>query len=142
VKLGQAPRAEPLVPGAVLAFAAVAPALAAALLALPEAQLSRLRGVLGPGMLLVLGAEADLPWADGAQYLGREPSAPELWLPCAVGPDVPASLLARALEQRFRTSGVLPPFAVSLQPPRVVPLHTEEPLARARLERWQEAQAT
>jgi hypothetical protein len=36
---------------------------------------AELRAVADPEYLVVLGAEADLPWADGARYLGWDGSA-------------------------------------------------------------------
>ncbi len=138
LRVGQAPRAVPLPPGAVLTLGASARALGRRLLTLSDAHLARLRAVLGPELLLVLGAEQDLPWADGAVYLAREPDVPELWLPCAVSPDVPAPLLLRALTARFRADGLSAPFAVSLEPPRVVPLALQQALSREALERFAE----
>jgi hypothetical protein len=98
--------------------------------ALPDGQLGPLRAVLGDELLLLLGNEQDLPWSDGVIYLGREPMTPELWLPCAIEPNVPASLLLRALRSRFQTDSLLAPFAVSLEPPVVVPLVDAQPLTR------------
>jgi MoxR-vWA-beta-propeller ternary system domain bpX5 len=131
--VGLAPRAAPLTPGAVLALGDGARALARRLLSRSDEQLARLRAVVGPELLLVLGAEDELPWADGAVYLAREPDAPELWLPCAVGADAPAPLLLRALKARFQSAHVEPPYAVSLAPPRVVSLEREQPLKRETL---------
>jgi hypothetical protein len=68
-------RREPPLPAvAVVGVGAVAAFLAAA----THQRLrdgAELRAVADPEYLLVLGAEADLPWADGARYLGWDGSA-------------------------------------------------------------------
>ena len=62
-------REPPLFPAAVVGFDEVVPGLAAAV----RERLGRgveLRAAGGVRLLLVLGEAADLPWADGARYLG------------------------------------------------------------------------
>lgn len=130
VTVGSAPRAQPLTPGAVLALGAASLALTRRLLVQPEARLEPLRAVVGEELLLLLGEEAELPWSDGVVYLGREPTAPELWLPCAIGPNVPAALLLRALRSRFDAASLRAPFALSLEPPLLIPLLNAQPLTR------------
>src|SRR5690349_4890483 len=120
LRIGQAPRAVPLTPEAVLAVGASALGLARRLLQLTDTQLARLRGLAGSELALVLGAADDLPWSEGVAYLAREPSAPELYLPCATEPDVPATLLLRALARHCRVEQPSLPLAVSLEPPLVV----------------------
>jgi hypothetical protein len=136
LSVASAPRAQPLTPGAVLALGSTSLSLATRLLALPDARLEPLRAVLGDELLLLLGPESDLPWSDGVTYLGREPSAPELWLPCAIEPNVPAVLLLRALRSRFDVASLRAPFAVSLEPPLLVPLLGARPLTRALLDEF------
>jgi hypothetical protein len=80
-----------------------------------EAALARLSGVRGPGLLLVLGREADLPWIDGIVYLGKDPAAPSLLLPSALEPDVPPALLERAI--LARAFALEAPIAVLAHPP-------------------------
>jgi hypothetical protein len=105
-------------------------ALAKRLLVRSDEDLGRLRGVAGEGragLILVTGAELDLPWTDGARYLGQDPLAPSLLLPTARAPSVSPALLERALG---RGASV----AVLLDPPRVVSLADARVLARARIE--------
>ena len=137
-RVGSELRAAPLTPGAALALGESALALCRRLLALPEERLARLRGVAGRELLVVLGAEQDLPWSDGIVYLGREPELPELLLPCALRASVPAPLLLRALLSRFREQGLQGPCAVLLEPPLVVSLAAAQPLTRAGLLLWRE----
>lgn len=86
---------------AVLAVGDAVPGLAAA--ALERIRDGARLGVLaddGPGLpaadraLLVLGAEADLPWADGARYLGRDAG---LLVPTTARPAPAATLWRRAV---------------------------------------------
>ena len=90
-------REPPLAPCAVLARGEVAQRLARRLLALPQDRCSRLRGVAGEDVLLVLGAAEDLPWVDGVGYLGVDPAAPALLLPTTEVPELHPLLLQRAL---------------------------------------------
>jgi hypothetical protein len=53
-----------------------------------------LRAVFSTDAFLVLGDAEQLPWADGAAYLGREDG---LLLPTTEAPSVPADLLRCAL---------------------------------------------
>ncbi|MFJ8565052.1 hypothetical protein [Streptomyces sp. NPDC093514] len=94
-------REPPLPAAAVLAVGDAVPGLAAA--ALARVRNGARLGVLaddGPGLpaadraLLVLGAEADLPWADGARYLGRDAG---LLVPTTARPAPAAPLWRRAL---------------------------------------------
>jgi hypothetical protein len=117
---------------AAAARAAAAVALATRLLARDDDALRRLAGAAAPGLLVILGDAADLPWVDGIVYLGRDPGAPALLLPTALAPDVPAPLLERALLAR----GGGAPLAVLLDPPALVPTGGARPLDRALLETW------
>ncbi len=109
------PRPEPLAPTAAVAEGCAARRLARRLLQLGDAALARLVGVAGPGLLAVLGAEAELPWIDGIRYLGRDPDAPALYLPTALTFDVPLALVEGAF-LAAATAGAAP-FAVLLEPP-------------------------
>jgi hypothetical protein len=141
LQVGQAPRAEPLTPSAVLGLGPSALSLGSRLLELSDAHLQRLRGVAGEQLLLVLGAAEDLPWSDGVIYLGREPDAPELLLPCALAAEVPAPLLSRALSAHVAAAGIGPPLAVSLEPPLVVSTEAAQQLSREALAAWRQGQA-
>ena len=129
-----AQRSLPFTAGAVLALGPTSSALASRLLGSTDEHLERLQAVFGAQLLLVLGDTLDLPWSDGAIYLGREAGMPELWLPCAVGPSVPLPLLWRALCARFESARLRGPCAISLEPALVVPLDTAQPLTRAQLD--------
>jgi hypothetical protein len=74
---------------------------------------------------VVLGAAAALPWCDGARYLGRDPEAPALYVPTAIGPDLPVSLVERAVLR-------LAPAPVAVLPleDRLVSVAAARPLAR------------
>ncbi|WKD31816.1 hypothetical protein [Streptomyces xanthophaeus] len=94
-------REPPLPAAAVLAVGDAVPGLAAA--ALERVRGGARLGVLaddGPGLpaadraLLVLGDEADLPWADGARYLGRDAG---LLVPTTARPAPAAPLWRRAV---------------------------------------------
>jgi hypothetical protein len=125
------PRAAPLVPTAAAARGPAAVALAVRLLGRDDAALGRLSGVSGPGLILVLGQADELPWVDGAVYLGRDPAAPSLLLPTALAPDVPAPLLERAL--LARAPDLAPPLAVLVDPPLIVGTGVARPVRRAEL---------
>ncbi len=105
-------RSEPLVPCACVARGALAQALGRELLAWEPGRLARIKACAGEGMLVVLGASADLPWLDGVVYLGRDEAAPHLLLPTNRVPDVPVDLFARALAARIpaatKAGAVLP----------------------------------
>ena len=63
--------------------------------------------------------------------------APELLLPCAETSNVPPQLLLRALSERFKDQHLRAPFAVSFEPPLVVPLLDAQPLTAGLLDTWQ-----
>ncbi|HLL85062.1 MAG TPA: hypothetical protein VK420_20505 [Longimicrobium sp.] len=135
--LGWGPREPPLRPAGVVARGMVARALARRLLAREDAELGRLHGAGGPGVLVLLGDADALPWEDGVTYLGRDADAPALLLPSNRAPDVPVALLERALLARARAEG---PLAVLLDPPGLVPLGGARAVVRARLEAWLQAE--
>jgi hypothetical protein len=128
----------PLTPSAVIGVGESARALALRHRDFSDAQLARLRGVGGSGVLVVLGAADDLPWSDGAAYLGSEPSAPELYLACASEPDVPAPLLLRALLRHFQPVPPSVPIVVSIQPQLVISVTAAQRLSRERIAAWLE----
>jgi len=111
--------------------------LAVRLQRMDDARLAGLRGVAGPGLLLLVGP--DLPWADGVAYLGRDPDAPLLLLPTHLRPDVPVDLLQRALVDAHGGEGA--PLAVLVDPPSVVGVLAARAVDRSALERWLEGEA-
>lgn len=123
------PRAVPRAPVAVVALDGCRGALLSALLHLDEERFGRLRGVVGARAVAVLGAEDDLPWFDGALWLGRDEEAPSLLLPTTLDPAVPVALLARAVdEERGRRPlpvALLPSARALLSLGRAQPLDVE-----------------
>ncbi|RKI03690.1 hypothetical protein [Corallococcus sp. AB038B] len=126
------PRALPLEPVAVAGVGPVALSLGHRASRAEDATLASWTGVAGPDVLVLLGVAASLPWVDGAVYLGRDPLAPALLLPCALEPDVAPSLLERALlaGQGDAPLVVLPASGV------LVSVAAAKPVARASLTVW------
>lgn len=130
------PRRVPLEPVGMAARGEATRALVRRLLTRSDEDLGRLSGVSGPGMLLLLGAAADLPWVEGAAYLGRDPHAPSLLLPTNRHPEISLPLVERALLARAARQGAEPPIAVLLDPPLLASALEARPLVRARLQSW------
>ena len=111
------PRDVPLPAAAVLGVGTVALALARALSQRPEL-LELAEVVAGRELICVRAPTELLPWADGVIYLGREPTAPDLYIPTTLVPSVPAELLLTAC---IRT-GHAAPLCVLPQPRSIVSL--------------------
>jgi hypothetical protein len=129
------PRVEPLSIEGAFAGGSAARRLAQRLLA--GAEWSNIRGVATHTGIVLLGN--DLPWVDGIIYLGRDTTAPQIYLPTTQTVNVPPALLARAISRPSgSTSG--PPSAP--QPPWavvdhfIISLAAAAPLARSRIEAW------
>lgn len=118
-------------PRAAVAWDAVARRLHQRLQQLPSAQAGRLQATANARVLVVLGAESDLPWVEGVQYAAHHEQAPALWLPTRYEPEVAIDLLARALlDKEARCPLLLWPEPAALIPlDRQLPV-TEEHLAR------------
>lgn len=131
-------RLKPLEPVAVAGRGPVAGRLGRRLGLFPEKALSAFRGVAGKDVLLVMGPPDQLPWVDGAEYLGKDPDEPGLLLPTNSGPVLQAGMMKRALECHFK---VVPPLAV-LAPNdfgwMVIPLISALPVAPHILATWLE----
>ncbi|WP_309894489.1 hypothetical protein [Archangium sp.] len=127
------PRALPLPALAVAGVGPVALALARRALAVDDAALARWSGVAGPGVLVLLGDAESLPWVDGVLYLGRDPAAPSLLLPCTLAPDVAPALLDRALVARAEAGT---PLAVLPRSGHLVPVGAARPVSRETLGAW------
>jgi len=112
-------------------------ALARRALGAGEEHLGAWHGVAGAGVLILLGGTESLPWVDGAVYLGRDPAAPSLLLPCALAPDVAPALLERALVAH---AGGATPLAVLPRSGQLVPVGAARPVARETLSAWLGAQ--
>ncbi|MFC9329573.1 hypothetical protein [Kitasatospora sp. NPDC057015] len=107
-------REPPLPPAAVLALGEAVPALAAATRARLLAGV-RLGALADAGALLVLGAAGDLPWADGARYLGRDG---DLLVPTTARPLPAPALWPTALgARRGQLCVLLPGHALVADPP-------------------------
>ena len=107
-------RDEPLLPTCVVARGAAARVLARRVLQRDDASLAKLEGLSAGEWLLFRGAASDLPWADGAIYLGRDAAAPALLLPTLWHSAPDAALLQRALQTRFHNRAplaIVPPGA-------------------------------
>jgi hypothetical protein len=114
----------------------VALALARRVLSESDTRLAGWSGVAGTGVLVLLGPAGSLPWVDGAVYLGRDSSAPSLLMPCALAPDVAASMLERALLARVGSAGT--PVAVLPASGHLVPVGPARPVSRITLTAWLE----
>ena len=123
-------RTVPLAPAAVLAEGPAAAAMARRLLQRTDEELSRLRGVSAPGLILLEGD--DLPWVDGVTWLGRDEAAAGLLVPTLLEPPFSIALLQRSLASKPGAAGgplaVLPGAS-----PRLIPLGLSRPLHRDKL---------
>lgn len=128
------PRFTPLVSVGVAARGRTATNLAHRLLRDAES-LSHYKAIGGPGLLVVLGEEKQLPWVDGVVYLGHDSESPSLLFPTNLQPSVPAALLERSLAAAHNLRG---PCALLLDPPSIVPLSEARTIARASLIKWLE----
>jgi len=113
--------------------------LARRLLSRDDEALSRLSGVATQDLLVLLGEADELPWVDGAVYLGRDAGAPSLLLPATREPSAPLPLVERALLDRARPAGISPPYAVLVDPPLLASTLAARPLERPVLRAWLEA---
>lgn len=98
---------------------------------LPATQQASLSATAGGELLVVTGEAAELPWVDGVAYAAPCAEAPQLWLPLLSEPELPADLIARALQQRFGRA----PLLLWPAPLAVVPLDRQLPLGPALLAR-------
>lgn len=134
------PRAAPLEPVGIAVRGEQARVLARRLLARNDEALARLSGVAAADLLVVLGEADDLPWVDGAVYLGRDADAPSLFLPTTREPSAPLPLVERALLARARSSGSSPPYAVLVDPPLLASTQAARPIIRPVLHAWLDGQ--
>ena len=128
-------RETPLEPVAVGATENAAIALARRLLEVSDEELKGLRGVSWTGGIAIEGDSGGLPWADGVFYLGHDARAPRLLLPCALEPDAPLDLWARAFERQLDGDWVAP-LAVMPEGNIAVSLGNARALDRGKLEGW------
>jgi len=135
LSVGWRDREPPLVPAAVAASGRAAVRLGSRLLARAGKE-PGLSAVAGARLLVVLGPTSELPWSEGAQYLGRDAEAPHLLLPTALEPDVPVDVLEQAL--RARALAAIGPLAIlpSAERTWVVPVGSARAVDPAALARW------
>lgn len=127
------PREIPLSPLAVVATGDAAQNLARRLLKFDDSQLQKWRGVSWDVGIALEGD--DLPWADGALYLGRDADAPLLLLPAHLRPDAPLGLFQRAFLRGLKRE-LAPPIALWPSEKTAIALANGLPLSRAKLEYW------
>lgn len=77
-----------------------------------------LRAAGADGVLIVVGPEEELPWAEGVTYLGREDG---VLLPTTLAPSVPPGLLRQVLQAQGSELVVVPgevlAFTTATAPP-------------------------
>jgi hypothetical protein len=130
-------REDCLDPAAVVGLGPIACALAERLMLLSDGRLGRLRGSAGNGITVVLGEAQDLPWADGVTYLGRDPAAPRLLVPCMLHPNIAMDVFERAVAH---CAAALPgPWAVLATPPRLFSVADAAIINRGHLAQWLES---
>src|SRR5262249_37183525 len=95
--------------------------------------LAKLRGVIGDGIVVVLGAADALPWIDGVRYIARAADEPNLLLPTGMCTRLAPPIVLRALLDK--TPGLKPPIVLLPEPRAIVSLADARTIARARLER-------
>lgn len=117
-------------PGAAIAWGDAAAQMLARLAELPGPRRARLHATAAPDALVVLGASADLPWVDGADYAAAS-ADPALWLPTRWQPDLPLDLMSLALQGRHGRKPVL----LWRTPAACIPLDRQLPVNTELLER-------
>lgn len=86
---------------------------------------------VGPDLALVLGE--DLPWVDGATWLGSPGDVPGVLLPTTLRPSLPEALVGRALRLEHPSGQLL------LLPEELLVLGPQLPADAQRLRAWLEA---
>jgi hypothetical protein len=125
------PRDQPLPVAAVLGIGTVAYTLARVLSQRPEL-LAVAEVVVGSELMCIRAPIELLPWADGVIYLGREPAAPDLFIPTTLAPNVPAELLLTACIR----AGHAAPLCVLPQPRSIFSLARARIVDPPMLDRW------
>ena len=107
-------RDPPLEAGALWLTHAQKPALIKRLSAFNTELLAKLSFALTEeGIFLTSTSPTFLPWIDQVLWLGKECSAPDLWLPTLWQPDIPTPLLMQAcLVHTLAPTAVIPPDTV------------------------------
>jgi len=136
LKLTWSPRECALSPLAVAGQGEASLRLARRLLQMDDGTLDQLQGVAGKQLIVVQGKSDLLPWVEGVQYLGVDPSTPSVLLPTNYQPCLPPELLAGALRAKADTQELI---ALLLQPMLVVPMGSARPVSRVTLASWLES---
>jgi hypothetical protein len=125
------PRWPPLAPECVVVRGASAKNLARKLVGEPG-RLARYRGLVSDDALVLSGPE--LPWAEGAQYFGRDAGSGWLLVPTTQTASVPTAWL----ERRYRAAlqSVAWPCVLVPDPLTVIPLGSAAPFDPQRLAAW------
>ena len=124
-------RSDALLPCAMIVFDEAAAVLAKKLLLLEDEKLHALQGVGAKGMILLTGESQQLPWTNGAVYLGRDAQMPSVLMPTTLKPNIPLDLFERVLKKEFSDFS---PFAVL--PEKLIPFGRAKILSRDILEKW------
>jgi len=102
-------RLDSLEPRALIVFDEAATRLKERLISFEDERLSVLQGVFAENLLFITGDGENLPWIDGAIYLGKDENAPSIFLPTNLRPDLPIDLFEKSLLLKFSEQK---PFAV------------------------------
>lgn len=124
-------RTDALAPCALVAFDEASISLAKKLLTLEDETLTSLEGVGAKRMILLIGDGNNLPWTDGAIYLGRDRQIPSKLIPTTIKPAIPLDLFEKVLNEKFKG---LSPFAVL--PEKIIPYGGAKRLSRSVLKNW------
>lgn len=89
-------REPPLPPAAVVAIGEVLPALARSTLRSLDGDSKSLTASVGASCLVIIGEARELPWADGAFYLGWDTG---MLMPTLARPRLPADLVVGAIRR-------------------------------------------
>lgn len=133
IELDPRPVGETLAIDGAIAMGDAASRMLARLRACDDGDLAKLRGVIGDGIVVVLGAADALPWVDGVRYIARAPDEPNLLLPTGVGTRLAPQIVLRALLDK--TPGLKPPLVLVPESRQIVSLADARTIARTRLER-------
>jgi len=123
-------RGEALPASGMVTAGAVTRALLAQLRRWDDEKLARLTVVATRDLLVLLGANDDLPWVDGARYCAPDPAIQTLWLPTTMLPELPADLVRRSLRARAGEHAIL----LWNEPEQMLPLHQARSVTPALLD--------
>jgi hypothetical protein len=101
-----------------------------------DTSMEHLRGAATDDALVLLGRATDLPWVNGAIYLGKDSRAGSLLVPTNMIPSVPIDALERSLAGRF--ANISPPIVVLPAHGLVFSAAPALPLGKDHLTRWLE----